>query len=248
MPTTGLRLFRLFGVTVYVHWLWLPVAVWTVATARAGRYASGWFHVIEYLALFGLVLAHEFGHAVACLGVGGRADRIVLWPLGGVAHVQPPPRPGAVLWTVAAGPLVNVGIAPLLWPFVGDPLPGDVGRLLQVLFFMNAGLLVFNLLPFYPLDGGQLLRTVLWMTVGRARALAASAALGGVGAAAGAVWAWHERNVWIGLTAAFLAVHCLAAWDHARRLGGRRSTWIAHRPERRRPAGVPGRRVRRSAA
>ena len=48
-----------------------------------------------YLALFSIVLLHEFGHALACRQVGGKADQIVLWPLGGVAYVAPPPRPGA---------------------------------------------------------------------------------------------------------------------------------------------------------
>ena len=49
-------------------------------------------------------MLHEFGHALACRQVGGQADLIVLWPLGGVAYVNPPPRPGALLWSIAAGP------------------------------------------------------------------------------------------------------------------------------------------------
>jgi Zn-dependent protease len=58
-------------------------------------------------------LFHEFGHALACRQVGGQADLIVLWPLGGVAYVSPPPRPGALLWRIAAGPLVNVLLVPV---------------------------------------------------------------------------------------------------------------------------------------
>ena len=69
--------------------------------------------VLEYLALFVIVLVHEFGHALACRQVGGQANQIVLWPLGGVAYVAPPPRPGATLWSIAAGPLVNVVLAPV---------------------------------------------------------------------------------------------------------------------------------------
>ena len=70
--------------------------------------------MLEYLALFVIVLLHEFGHALACRQVGGQADQIVLWPLGGVAYVAPPPRPGATLWSIAAGPLVNVVLVPVL--------------------------------------------------------------------------------------------------------------------------------------
>ena len=56
---------------------------------------------------------HEFGHALACRQVGGKANQIMLWPLGGVAYVSPPQRPGAMLWSIAAGPLVNVVLVPV---------------------------------------------------------------------------------------------------------------------------------------
>src|SRR5579864_5360255 len=61
-----------------------------------------------------VVLLHEYGHALACRQVGGTADRIVLWPLGGVAYVNPPPRAAATLWSIAAGPLVNVALLVIL--------------------------------------------------------------------------------------------------------------------------------------
>ena len=83
-------------------------------SAAAGGYSSLVWNVLEYLALFAIVLLHEFGHALACRQVGGKANQIVLWPLGGVAYVAPPPRPGATLWSIAAGPLVNVALAPVL--------------------------------------------------------------------------------------------------------------------------------------
>src|SRR5687767_11080880 len=91
------RLGALFGVEVRVHWSWLVVALIEL-TARRNAYGAEIWNVAEYLALFGIVLAHELGHALACRSVGGKADQIVLWPLGGVAYVQPPPRPGALLW------------------------------------------------------------------------------------------------------------------------------------------------------
>src|SRR5439155_2197999 len=95
-----------------VHWSWLVVAIFEIQM-RANSYTSQAWNVAEYLALFGIVLLHEFGHALACRQVGGRANDIVLWPLGGIAFVSPPPRPGAVLWSIAAGPLVNGVLVPI---------------------------------------------------------------------------------------------------------------------------------------
>src|SRR5579863_8893153 len=104
------KIFRIQGIDVYLNWTWFLVAVFEIQ-ARKGRYSSVVWNVVEYLALFAIVLTHEFGHALACRSVGGTADKIMLWPLGGVAYVNPPQRPGATLWSIAAGPLVNVVLA-----------------------------------------------------------------------------------------------------------------------------------------
>src|SRR5947209_17822591 len=117
MPTArqgSIHLFRFAGVDLFLHWSWFLAAVYEIQS-RAGRYSSITWNVLEYLALFLIVLCHEFGHALACRQVGGNANRIVLWPLGGVAYVDPPPRPGATLWSIAAGPLVNVVLLPVLY-------------------------------------------------------------------------------------------------------------------------------------
>src|SRR5437879_5641328 len=114
MPTSrgSFHLLRFAEVDVFIHWTWLVVA-FIELSARTSSYNSPAWNLAEYLALFGIVLMHEFGHALACRSVGGQADRIILWPLGGIAYVKPPPRPGAVLWSIAAGPLVNVLLVPL---------------------------------------------------------------------------------------------------------------------------------------
>src|SRR5271156_86379 len=108
----SIPLFRIAGIQVYLHWSWLLVGYFEIVN-RVNKYQSMTWNVIEYLALFGIVLLHEFGHALACRQVGGQANQIMLWPLGGVAFVQPPPRPGALLWSIAAGPLVNVILLPV---------------------------------------------------------------------------------------------------------------------------------------
>src|ERR1700686_518724 len=110
----SIHLFRINGIDVYLNWTWFLVALFEIE-ARKGRYSSVVWNVIEYLALFAIVLTHEFGHALACRQVGGTANRIMLWPFGGVAYVDPPPRPGATLWSIAAGPLVNVALLPILF-------------------------------------------------------------------------------------------------------------------------------------
>src|ERR1700676_1294336 len=116
MPTArqgSIRLFRFSGIDVFLHWSWFLVAAYEIQT-RKGSYSSLTWNVLEYLALFLIVMIHEFGHALACRQVGGTANKIVLCPLGGVAYVDPPPRPGATLWSIAAGPLVNVVLLPIL--------------------------------------------------------------------------------------------------------------------------------------
>ncbi|HTG43434.1 MAG TPA: site-2 protease family protein, partial [Verrucomicrobiae bacterium] len=157
------HLFRFSGINVYLHWSWFVIAFYSISTRRDHYSWFGW-NVYEYLALFAIVLMHEFGHSLACRQVGGQADQIVLWPLGGVAYVNPPPRPAATLWSIAAGPLVNVGLVPILTfvAFQTDSFHFDNTRLsdlqefIRTLWIINIGLLGFNLLPIYPLDGGQI--------------------------------------------------------------------------------------------
>src|SRR6202451_24941 len=154
----SIRLFRFAGIDLYLHFSWFLVAVYEIQS-RKGNYSSITWNVLEYLALFLIVMLHEFGHALACRQVGGRANQIVLWPLGGVAYVDPPPRPGATLWSIAAGPLVNVVLIPVLYLAVtmgqsagmGTASP-DIFRLLLTVQSINKWLLIFNILPIYPLD------------------------------------------------------------------------------------------------
>ena len=92
MPTQGgsIRLFRVAGIDVFLHWSWFLVAIYEVQVWRS-VFSSPIWAVLLYLGLFVLVTMHEFGHALACRQVGGRAEQIVLWPLGGIAFVSPPP-------------------------------------------------------------------------------------------------------------------------------------------------------------
>lgn len=220
----SLRLFRFAGVDVFLHWTWFLVAVFEIQ-GRAKSYSSLTWNVLEYLALFLIVLLHEYGHALACRSVGGVADQIVLWPLGGVAYVNPPQRAGATLWSIAAGPLVNFVLAPVLWVLArmsrvldAPPAISDPHALLRAVFFINLGLLIFNLLPIYPLDGGQILRSLLWFVLGRAHSLMAAAVLGVLGAVAFLVFAVQSGSGWLGLLAVFILLNCWTGMKAARAL------------------------------
>lgn len=183
------------------------------------------WNVAEYLGLFLIVLMHEFGHSLACRQVGGKADQIVLWPLGGVAYVAPPHRPGATLWSIAAGPLVNVVLFPIFSAAVlfsrslgwGQGMP-NLDTLLFSLWLINCLLLVFNLLPIYPLDGGQILRSLLWFVVGPARSLLAAATVGMIGVAALILLALWGRDIWLGIIAVFILLNCGRGLVQARKM------------------------------
>ncbi|MEM9883276.1 MAG: site-2 protease family protein [Planctomycetota bacterium] len=170
----SLHLLTFSGIAVFVHWTWFAAAFF-LFTLTGGRDFFGFLAI--YCSLFGIVLLHEFGHALACRSVGGRARDIVLWPLGGVAYVEPPPRPGAVLWSIAAGPLVNVGLLPVLYGLALSTSGAWQGYF-ALIAYVNLALLIFNLLPIYPLDGGQIVQSVLWFFVGRSRSLRLTAGFG----------------------------------------------------------------------
>src|ERR1700751_3206235 len=226
MPTSrqgSVRLFRFSGIDVFLHWSWFLVAVFEIQS-RAGRYSSVTWNVLEYLALFLIVLLHEFGHALACRQVGGRANRIVLWPLGGVAYVDPPPRPGATLWSIAAGPLVNVALLPILFFLMQAQSAGsaeagsDISRLAANVFWINKWLLIFNILPIYPLDGGQILRSLLWFVLGRARSLMVAAVVGLLGVTGFIVLAYLSKDVWLAAIAVFMLMNCWGGLKQAQAL------------------------------
>jgi Zn-dependent protease len=185
----ALLLFRWFGINVYLHWLWVFLAYFEVA-GRQSVYTSRFWSFVELLAIFAIILMHEFGHALACRQVGGSADRIILWPLGGVALIRTPNRPGAVLWSVAAGPLVNVLLIPVTLGILFGAAAvdcqaafPDLFKLLEAIAVINVALLVLNILPFYPLDGGQILQALLWFVIGQARSVFVASVIGLIGAA-----------------------------------------------------------------
>jgi Zn-dependent protease len=220
----SIHLFRVAGIDLYLHWSWFLVAAYEIS-GGSRRYSSPIWSAFEYLALFLIVTMHEFGHALACRSVGGTANQIVLWPLGGVAYVDPPPRPGAMLWSIAAGPLVNVALAPVWFALAvlsqqlgwAETMPNAYALVHQV-EWINLGLLAFNMLPIYPLDGGQILRSLLWFVLGRARSLMAAVVVGFAGVVGLVALAVLGRSTWLGILCAFIVMNCWNGLQQARLL------------------------------
>lgn len=230
---TSFPLFRFAGITVRIHMLFIVYVAFRLMSARAN---FEW-ELISITMLFGIVLLHEFGHCFGARSVGGDAENILLWPLGGLAFADAPMRPWPQFVTVACGPLVNVVFfvvsAAVLIAVTGEwgvihwnPL-GNWGvnpfyltarwqLWLGIFFDMNYMLFLFNMLPFFPMDGGQLFRAIIWPFVGQRRATFHASMLGLVGAALFAVWGLTKGQMTLVLFAIFGGMTCWQHLQHAR--------------------------------
>lgn len=205
-------LYTAWGIRVRVHLLFVLVVLGELIRSSLGNPAGGMgpvYVAIAMASLFGLVLLHEYGHCLACRRVGGEADQILLWPLGGLASCRPPHDWRAHLVTTLGGPTVNAILLPVLaglllaltgeWRTVVFPpfAPGSVLAVLRLatsstqpmwlvaiwwMYYMNAVLLAFNLLPMYPLDGGKIMQEILWSRIGYRRSMRVAATSGLVAA------------------------------------------------------------------
>jgi Zn-dependent protease len=200
-------LFTVFGIHVRIHASLIILILATLLFDFTQGYPLA-VRAITMGLLFGIILLHEFGHSLATRTVGGTSEEILLWPLGGLASCSPPHRPWPTFVTAAGGPLVNVLICLAatagLWLTsrlmpVFDPIhPGQFllahhGYLslrfyLSWIFFFSEALLLFNLLPIYPLDGGQMLQAILWPFMGYYRSMKLSTTIGMIGAAGLAIF------------------------------------------------------------
>jgi Zn-dependent protease len=169
---------RIAGISVGVNWSWLIVfalIAWTLATSifpstnpglGDGAYVA--MALVAALLFFTSLLLHEYGHALQARRDGMEIEGITLWLFGGVAKFKGMfPSAGAEFRIAVAGPLVSLVLGIV---FLGVPmllgLPATVDGVLFWLGSINVALLVFNLLPALPLDGGRILRSVLWYARG----------------------------------------------------------------------------------
>lgn len=183
------KLGTLAGIAVYVHATFFILIAWLVMNGwRAGQSPLEILAGIGFvLALFGCVVLHELGHALMARRYHIATRDITLLPIGGVARLEGmPEEPSQELRVALAGPAVNVVIASVLW--VGLRLmrePGTEaafdlmgGPFLERLMILNVVLVVFNMLPAFPMDGGRALRALLAARMGHARATRIAANIG----------------------------------------------------------------------
>jgi Zn-dependent protease len=204
------RIGELFGITIRLHLFFIFGAIIILALAfkDAGENA-GLNSVVESLGaiaiLFLIVLVHEFGHCWGARRSGGEANEILLWPLGGLAMVQPRHNPWSNFVTTVSGPAVNVilcavtavtlvllggGIGAVPWnPMAAFSPVGDslhyyttLQSWLRIVFGLSYIVLLFNLMPVYPFDGGRLLHCYLWPRKGYREATMTATFVGMVGA------------------------------------------------------------------
>lgn len=188
-------LFNVFGISVRAHSSLIIFLALTLLFGLGPR--MPWQDkAISATVLFVIVLLHEFGHCFAARWVGGEAHDIVMHPLGGLAMTSPPPRPLAHFITTAGGPLVNVLIClicgAISWHLFGS-LPWnpfivrspdvfstwfDIGRYSLWIYQVSWMLLIFNLLPIYPLDGGRMVQEILWPRIGYQKSMLISCNVG----------------------------------------------------------------------
>lgn len=247
------RIGRLWGIDIRIHILFVIFIFYQLATSDDLKW-----DVTFYTMLFTIVLIHEFGHCFGARSVGGDARDILMWPLGGLAFAHAPMRPWPQFVTVACGPLVNVvfcivsGLLLLAigaarfsgsFPFLAATPPiGEVSGYLFVFYFVNMWLLAFNLLPIYPLDGGQIFHTIIWPFVGLRRATEIACYVGLFGCAALMMWSLSSGGggilffiaifggftCWQRLQAArygMLFDERIATYDHVARYTRKRSFW-----------------------
>lgn len=213
----SLKLFTWFGIPVHLHWtfgLIFVYALWIGYSNNLDIISTVWL-IGFFIALFGCVLLHEYGHSLTARRYGVETRDIILTPIGGIARLERmPEKPIQEFLVAIAGPLVNVVIAAVLfllsmlifqgerWElfkwflksqflFSGGEEAGDVmeetgASMSGILFYLpvlvatNIGLVVFNLIPAFPMDGGRIFRSLLAMRIGRVKATRAAALVGQV--------------------------------------------------------------------
>jgi Zn-dependent protease/predicted transcriptional regulator len=172
---SSFKLGRIAGIEIGVHYTWLfafALVAWSLAEGFFPSNYRGWdtstywlVGVVSALALFGSVLIHELSHSFVALARGQGVHSITLFIFGGVSNIKgEADEPKDEFLVAVVGPLASFGLAGLFWLVdqalaLGNSVPGAI---LSYLSFVNLILGAFNLLPGFPLDGGRVLRSIVW--------------------------------------------------------------------------------------
>lgn len=178
MPRHGVPLGRMFGIQIGLDYSWFVIfalITWMLATSYFPGEYKHWSTPVYWatgaataVLFFGSVLLHELGHSVVALRFKVPVRKITLFIFGGLAEIgTEPPNAVAEFWIALAGPLVSLALAVIFYAV--QPLMSGAEPLLglaRYLAYINMALLLFNLVPAYPLDGGRVFRAVVWAITG----------------------------------------------------------------------------------
>jgi Zn-dependent protease len=204
---SGIPIGRYFGIPVRLHFTFVIYAVFRLMETQ-----HLWLGLAFLAGLYFCVLLHEFGHALAARWCDGEATDILLWPLGGLAFCRPAWHPMAHLITSAAGPLVTFALTVLFmgamwlislvnWPWTGMTY---LYWFAKQMAWLNGFLLVFNLIPAFPMDGGRILRDLLWFWLGAEDATTIAVAVSRILAVIGGVWGIYTSQYMLVMVALFV--------------------------------------------
>ncbi len=210
---------RVFGIDVKVHWsFFLLLAFFGYVGFRdSGSAVSALVTIGIVVALFFCVLLHEYGHSLVAQRLGSEVQDITLLPIGGLARLKTlPERPIDEVKVAVAGPLVNVVLAPIFFGLAlvfGGSLSvptnilsgvDSVGQVFAYLGLINVALVVFNLIPAFPMDGGRVLRGLLATRLGPVRATEISSTVGQAFAILFIVFGFLSNNFLLALVGFFV--------------------------------------------
>jgi len=214
----AIKICQINGIPVAIHVTFFLLLVWVaIEEIQARRLPFG--EVLFVMALFGCVVLHELGHALAAARFGIKTREIALYPFGGVASVLKEATPGAEIIIALAGPAVSCMSALLFYPLSSiDPQKFTVSAQFDFatrLFAANLMLALFNLTPAFPMDGGRILRAVLALA-GLKRATEIAACLSQILTVFLAAAALYYGNEILILIAAFVFLNALQEYKRAR--------------------------------
>lgn len=190
----SLKIGKLAGIDVFVHFTFFLLLAWIafVHYSQSESIAAAVTGIAFILIIFACVVLHELGHALTAKKYGIKTRDIILLPIGGVARLEKmPDKPIQELWVALAGPAVNVIIAAILAVYLYitnsftpiSQLAAASGSFVERIMAVNIFLVVFNMIPAFPMDGGRVLRAILATRLSYAKATQYAGTLGQVIAA-----------------------------------------------------------------
>lgn len=152
---TPLRICNIFNIDIYIHWSWWMMFTFMLVVSPSTAFV--------FVGLFFIVTLHELGHCLAAKYCDINVDSIMLYMIGGVARIRGEPTLKEEIFITICGPLVNLLLIPVFYILVSF---SETNYYLQQFSSVNLSLLLFNLIPAFPLDGGRLLRAGLGLKFG----------------------------------------------------------------------------------